>query len=49
MKINTKKKVGTPKPMNVSNTKVSDYMSTSTSKVILKSVSKTPTNKMQKG
>ena len=51
MKMNTKKKVATPKHINTPRVKINDYMSASSSKMqqILKSsVSKTPTNKIHK-
>lgn len=51
MKMNTKKKIGTPKPTNTPRVKINDYMCVSPSKMqqLLKlSVGKTTTNKVHK-
>ncbi len=51
MKMNTKKKITTPRVINTPRVKINDYMSTSSSEmqILLKSsVSKTPTNKIHK-
>ena len=53
MKMNTKKKTGTPKPSQTPRVKINDYMASSTSQsrmqqMLKSSLSKTPTNNANK-